>query len=167
MKRELHAAKHVAKKATIAPVSPKNRRLYAEFLNERIYGTITLLALNAGLLYAVDKNTPPHALLTVLSTAVGLWAASLIAEFLSYRVVHDKSMNRHQLGHIALAHRGILIAAVPALFMLALAVAEIVSLRTALVTSITLEISAMIVTVLRSSKTQANSFRTALISVIV
>lgn len=140
---------------------------YAEFLRERIYGTITLLAVTIGILLDVPHYSIQHAFIVILTTALGLWAASIFAEYISYRVVHDHYMPASEVRRIVIVHRGILVAAIPTLFMIALATLETLSLATALRTAIVLDIAAMTVTIIQSASTRHNTIITTLISIAV
>lgn len=146
--------------------NPKNqsREKRAAFVKERIYGGVTVLAVNVGMLLK-SGLTAEHALITIVSTIFGLWLASIFAAVLSYRIVHDKNMPREEFIHELTIHRGLLLAAVPSILMFSLAILELIAVRTAIIADICLAVIAMTVTILRSSKTKNNSFSTALISV--
>ncbi|MBA9001162.1 hypothetical protein [Thermomonospora cellulosilytica] len=59
----------------------------AERLKERIYATITIVAVLMGLFRSPDISHADAALVVVI-TAVGLWAAMLSADWQVYRIVH-------------------------------------------------------------------------------
>lgn len=75
------------KKKLLKPLvtHPKNqgREVQAAFAKERIYGSVTILAINASMLFK-SGLTAEDAIITVGSTIVGLWLASMFAEVLSY-----------------------------------------------------------------------------------
>lgn len=152
-----HRVKSVVKQPKPSEMS---RELLAEYLRERIYGLITLLAINIGLFAAVDHLTTWAAVVTVVSTVVGLWGAALFADVMSYRVLHDKSMPTAEFRHIFIAKRGILVAAISTLFFLILAAIDIVSLRNALLIDIILSALALLVILIRSAKTSSNTWLT-------
>lgn len=158
------------KKETLKPLvtrpSNQGRRKRAEFVKERIYGGVTILALNAGML-AKGGFTAEQAFITIASTIVGLWLASLFASVLSYRIVHDKNMPREEFIHELTIHRGLLFAAVPSLIMFSLAIVGLIAIRTAIIADICLAVIAMTITIFRSGKTRSNSFATAAVSVAV
>lgn len=139
--------------------------LELQYLRERIYGSLTLMAVNLGLLLSVERITPTHALGVVLSTAFGLWGASLLAEYISYRVTHDASMPLSALRHEFIVHRALLLSALPSVIILGFVLLDALSLRTGLIIDVGLAIIALSVTVFRSAKTAQNSHSTALISV--
>ncbi len=142
----------------------QSREKRAAFIKEQIYGSLTLLAVNVGLLLE-SKASLSNALVTVTSTAGGLWLASLVAAVIAYRVVHDKKMPWSEFIHELTVHRGILVSAIPSLLMLGLASIELIEVRTAIIASIALGIVAMSVAILRSAKTSSNSYTTAFISI--
>jgi len=145
-----------------------SREYLAEIFRERIYGSITVLAVNIGLVLKInDGLTVRHAFITIIATIVGLWLAGIFSSVLSYRIVHQKNMPRKQFAHELTVHRGLLMAGWSTLIMLTLAAFGAVSLHTAILTDIILTITALTFTVLRGTKSGANTFITALISVAI
>lgn len=141
-----------------------SREQLAAVLKERIYGSVTILAVNVGLLLKADL-TLQHAYIAIISTVIGLWLAGLFAVVLAYRVVHDKNMPRREFAHEIAVHRGLLLAGVSSLIMLTLASAHVISLHAAIIADIGLTITAITVTILRAAKTSSNSVITAVISI--
>lgn len=138
---------------------------YAEFLRERIYGTITLLALVIGLLVEAQHISIRFAFVSIATTALGLWSASMFAEYISYRVVHDRYPPLQLLKRMIIVHRGILIAAIPDLIMIGVAALGVISLTTALRTSIVLAIVSMTITIVQSANTRHSTIITTLTSI--
>lgn len=153
-------------KPIVTNPSKQGRERYAAFLKEQIYGSFTLLAVNFGLLLKPDLKIS-NAFITVLSTALGLWLASLLASVIAYRVVHDKTMPRREFIHDFAVHRGLLVAAVPSMLMFGLAAFDLINIRTAVIAAISLAIVGMTVAILRSAKTRSNDITTAIISIAV
>jgi hypothetical protein len=109
----------------LADKSPRpNAEVYAEYLRERIYGSITLAGINLGLLLGVNHISVNHAFTTVITTSLGLWSASLFAEIVSYRIMHEKRMARGEIIHHVIVHRGILVAALPTIVLLTFSALE-------------------------------------------
>ncbi len=156
------------KKESLQPLitNPQNqgRKKKAAFIREQIYGSFTLLAVNFGLLLKTDLNVD-SAFITVTSTAIGLWLASLLASVIAFRVVHDKNMPRGEFIHELTIHRGLLVAAVPSWLMFTLAAIGLIEIKTAVIAALSLAIVGMTVAILRSAKTSSNSLITALISI--
>ena len=145
-----------------------NREHLAEIFRERIYGSITVLAVNVGLLLKVnDGLTVQHAFIAIISTIVGLWLAGIFSSVLSYRIVHEKNMPRSQFTHELTVHQGLLMAGWSSIIMLTLAALSIISLHTAILTDIILTVTALTFTILRGTKSGTNTFVTALISIAV
>lgn len=69
-------------------MSDDERTLVAEMLRERIYATITLLAVVAALWQHPDEHQPLGAIGVILGTVVALWLATLVAARISYTAVH-------------------------------------------------------------------------------
>ena len=146
--------------------SKQGKEKLVAFVKERIYGSVTLLAINVSLLVH-EGLTVKYAFSAILATALGLWLASIFAAVTAYRIVHDKNMPREEIVHEFTIHRGLLFAALPSVIMLSLAAFEIIALKTAIIADISLAIVAMIITIMRSAKTSSNSLQTALISVLI
>lgn len=142
-----------------------NRKVYGEYLSERIYGSITLVGINLGLLLNVDHIDVRHALNTVITTALGLWAASLFAEYMSYRVMNNSAMPKKELLHHIIVHRGILVAAIPTLILLGLASIDAIGLRAALLTDIILALIGLAVLVVRAAVTATSNVQTTVITI--
>lgn len=142
------------------------RELHAEFIRERIYGAVTLMAVSAGLLFVYDDITVGHAFSVITSTALGLWAASLFAFFMSHRLVHDTPMNRKEAWRGIIAHRGILVSATAPILLLLVAATGLIEVQTALTAQIVLVIASMIFLSLRSTNPETR-LRDSIISVLV
>lgn len=142
-----------------------NREHLAAIFRERIYGSITVLAVNVGLLLKVEDGlTVRHAFITIITTIAGLWLAGIFSAVLSYRIVHEKNMSRAELAHEFIIHRGLWAAGWSTIIMLGLAALSVISLHTAILADIILTITALTFTVLRGTKSGANTFITTLIS---
>ena len=60
-----------------------------EYLKERIYWSITLLAVDLGIYAHIDNTTVGQAFWIIITTVLWLWLASLFAELLSYKVFNE------------------------------------------------------------------------------
>ncbi|MCA9338383.1 hypothetical protein KC949_02395 [Candidatus Saccharibacteria bacterium] len=113
-----------------------NPDMLAEVLRERIYATLTLLAVMVGLWQHPGDHSALGALGVMFGTVVALWLATIIAARMSYRIVHsgDEFESKwHEVGETA---SGLLLPAVaPALFVL-ISLTGIISLKTALLVGI-------------------------------
>lgn len=79
---------------TLQDLTPAMREAVAENMKERIYSTITLLALMAAMWQTAAEHTIKGAIISLVGAAFGLWLATLIATRMSYRAVHGKSIDR-------------------------------------------------------------------------
>lgn len=136
----------------------------ADYFKERIYGAVTLMAVNIGLL-AQRNITTEHALLTVIATIAGLWLATLFASATSYRIVHGTDMPRKDITREVIASRGLLSAAISSVIMLLIALTGLIHVQTALTTDIILTLVTLTFIILRSARVMANSWLTGIFSV--
>ena len=109
--------------------------LASEFLKERIYATITLIALLATLWQAADHFTARGAALSVFGTTIALWLAVGIASRMSYHVVNGKRMSAKAYWQILRSHAALLIPAAPVLIMIGISALGLLSLTAALMIS--------------------------------
>ncbi len=144
--------------------SDQSKVKYIAFMEERIYGTVTLMAISLGLLVQPGLKAS-SALGIIISTAFGLWLAGLFASITAYRIGHDKAMPRSEFFHELTVHRGLLIAAVPTVLMLLIAFYELIEVRTALIASLSIAAITMIALIVRSANTARNSFKSTAIIV--
>jgi bacteriorhodopsin len=119
----------------IEKLSKEEAELVTEFLKERIYATITLIALLATLWRAAEYLSPLNAALSVAGTVVALWLAIGIASRMSYQAVNGRRMNIRVYGQILRLHSALLVPAFPVLFLIGVSAIGIVSLETALFSS--------------------------------
>jgi len=101
-----------------------------ELLKERIYATLALLAV----LLTLDaaSTSPLKASVIVLGTALSLWAASLVAGVMAYRVVMQQNTPEHRFRRQLVLHSPLLAAAVFPLLMIGFAAAGFWSLAAAI-----------------------------------
>lgn len=159
----LNSVKAETLKPLITKPSRQGVEKRAAFLKERIYGSVTLMAVNVGLLFQ-PRLTVDHAFVIIISTTLGIWLASMFSAVMAYRLTHNKKMQLDQIIHELAIHRGLLLAGLPSIIMLSLAALEFIHLRTAILADITLAVVGMTVAILRSAKTSTNTLQTALIS---
>jgi hypothetical protein len=102
----------------------------AELLKERIYATFILLAVL--LTINVQHTSAYHVVVTISGTALSLWAASVVASRMSYRIVMRKNETDRMRLRMKLAqHRPLLYAAAFPLFVNILALMHIISVARA------------------------------------
>jgi TRAP-type C4-dicarboxylate transport system permease large subunit len=117
-------------------LTPHMREVVAENMKERIYSSITLLAVMAALWQNADHHRSLGTIASILGAAVALWLATLIATRMSYRAVHGKSISRSAYAKTLFASSGLLAPAIPPILIIAISgVTGWYSLKTALMAS--------------------------------
>lgn len=106
-----------------------------EYLKERIYWSITLLAVDLGIYAHIDNTTVGQAFWIIITTVLWLWLASLFAELLSYKVFNESLCDgkRKEEFHNSL---WVLSSSAMSLFMLWLAFFSIITLKSAILWAI-------------------------------
>lgn len=144
--------------------SEQSKAKYIAFMEERIYGTVTLMAISIGLFFQPGLKAS-SALGIIVSTAFGLWLAGMFAAVTAYRIGHDKTMPRSEFFHEITIHRGLLFAAFPTVFMLLIALYGFIEVRTAIIASLAIATITMVAVIIRSANTARNSLSTTIIIV--
>jgi hypothetical protein len=98
----------------------------AELLKERIYATFVLLAVL--LTIDVTHTTPFRAVVVLGGATLSLWAASLVASRMSYRIVMKRIESDRKLNLRLAQHRPLIYAALFPVFMATLALIHVISL---------------------------------------
>ncbi|MFE4453517.1 hypothetical protein [Streptomyces sp. NPDC056796] len=115
------------------PSAEETAGTLADRLKERIYATITMIAVVVGLSLS-DAGTV-GALATVLTTALGLWLAALVADQQAHRTVHRHLATGHDLRRMLYVSSPLLSCAAGPAVMIALAALDVLSLPAALMTA--------------------------------
>ncbi|MEV4787239.1 hypothetical protein [Streptomyces tuirus] len=102
----------------------------AERLKERIYATITMIAVVVGL--SIGDVSALGALATVLTTALGLWLAALVADQQAHRTVHRHLATGRELRRMLYVSSPLLSCAVGPSVLIALAALDVLTLHAAL-----------------------------------
>ncbi|WP_431683462.1 hypothetical protein [Kitasatospora sp. KL5] len=121
-----------------------NLEVRTEQLKERIYATITMVAVVVGL-SAVDHLGTWKAASAVLATALGLWLATLVADQQAYRIVHRRVASGHELRRMLFVSSPLLLSAVGPLLLIAAAGIGLMSLHSALLAAAGLSVAALFV----------------------
>ncbi len=118
-------------------LTPQMREIIADNMRERIYSSITLLAVMAALWQNAQHHTHIGAIASILGAAVALWLATLIAIRMSYRAVHGKGISRREYSRTLFAASGLLAPAAPPILLIALSgLTHLYSLKSALMAAI-------------------------------
>ncbi|MFJ8595201.1 hypothetical protein [Streptomyces sp. NPDC093598] len=102
----------------------------ADRLKERLYATITMIALVVGL--SLGDVGSLGAIATVLTTALGLWLAAFVADQQAHRTVHRRVATGHELRRMLYVSSPLLSCAVGPAVLIALAALGVLSLDAAL-----------------------------------
>ncbi|MEU0741183.1 hypothetical protein [Streptomyces sp. NPDC006134] len=105
----------------------------ADRLKERIYATITMVAVVVGL--AMSEVGAVGAAATVLTTALGLWLATFVADQQAHRTVHRGFATGHALRRMLYVSSPLLSCAAGPAVMITLAALDVLSLHAALLVS--------------------------------
>ena len=112
---------------------PSSTRAHiAENMRERIYATITLLAVIAAHWQTVTHHSVRGTVLAIAGAVIALWMATLISARMSYRAVHGKIVESTEYRRIMFTSAGLLAPAVTPIILVLLAVTGLYSLATAL-----------------------------------
>ncbi|MFH8759076.1 hypothetical protein [Streptomyces atroolivaceus] len=118
-------------RSDLSPESAAGAR--AGRLKERVYATITMIAVVVGL--SVSDAGTTGALATVLTTALGLWLAAFVADQQAHRTVYRHLATGQDLRRMLYVSSPLLSCAVGPAVMIALAALDVLSLSTALMTA--------------------------------
>ena len=121
------------KKLNLHTMSDDERTSLAEMLRERIYATITLLAVVVALWQHPDEHQPLGVIGIILGTVVALWLATIVAARISYTAVHGEAIHKEpKYLEATRAASGLLTPAGPPIFFVLLSMSGLFSLKTAL-----------------------------------
>lgn len=115
-------------------LTPAVREAVAENMKERVYATITLLAVLA----ASWQHTTSikSALIAIAGTVIALWLATLIAARMSYRAVHGRTIELREYRKFIFTSSGLLGPAIAPILLIMFSSTGLYDLKTALVGSI-------------------------------
>ncbi|GAB7110703.1 hypothetical protein JCM4814A_90200 [Streptomyces phaeofaciens JCM 4814] len=99
-------------------------------LKERIYATITMIAVVVGL--SLGEVSSLGAVATVLTTALGLWLAAFVADQQAHRTIHGHLATGHELRRMLYVSSPLLSCAAGPAVLIGLAALDVLSLDTAL-----------------------------------
>ena len=108
----------------------------AENMKERVYATITLLAVITALWQSANEHTAIGALASIVGTAVALWLATLVAARMSHHAIRGRGMTMREVKKLLFSSSGLFAPVlVPAIFIF-FSMTGRISLRTALFTGV-------------------------------
>ncbi|MGY0020803.1 hypothetical protein [Streptomyces sp. cg35] len=123
-------------------VAQERADLLRERLKERIYASLTLLAVLVGL---AQSGHPTHvgAVVSVAVTALGLWLATLVADLQAHPVAHGRMPRLPEIRHTLFTSSPLLTSAAGPLLLIGLSAAGVMELTTALWISVGSEVAAL------------------------
>ncbi|MEU9715006.1 hypothetical protein [Streptomyces sp. NPDC047976] len=119
-------------------------RFAAARLKERIYATITIISVVIGLRASAHVDAAGAAA-TLLTTAVGLWLAAVVADQQAHRVVHGRLATGHELRGILSVSSPLLLSAVGPLVLVASAALGVMRVDTALLAAAVVSVTGLFV----------------------
>lgn len=129
------------------------REQFAENTKERIYSTITLLAVVTALWHSSAHHSALGTLGAIIGTVVALWLATLMAARMSYRAVHARGMPLETYRNMFFSASGLLAPAAAPVFFVLLSMTGMFELHVALfVSMIVLLLSMFLFSVLGSRR---------------
>lgn len=143
------------------------REQFAENTKERIYSTITLLAIVTTLWHTSAHHSPLSVLAGIVGSVVALWLATLMSARMSYRAVHGTSIPTSEYRKIFFSASGLLApAALPSLLVIA-SMGGLFELKTALFASmIVLLLSLFLFSLMGSRRVYQSKSKVLIISLI-
>lgn len=111
------------------------REHLAENMKERVYATITLVAVIAALWQTAEHHSMGGILASIGGTALALWAATIIAARVSYRAVYSRSMNGGEVTKLFFTSSGLLAPAIFPVLLVLFSTTGILSQKDALFAS--------------------------------
>ncbi len=98
-------------------------------------------------------------LVTILTTIIGLWLASLVSDILAEKLIHPKEqIPRHELGEMYRNSKGILHSSQMTIFVLILSMLGVMPIKSAMFTTIILGSFQFVAYILLTSTYQDRSF---------
>lgn len=117
-------------------ISAEERHEFAELLRERIYSTITLLAVVIVLWQHASNYTAWGVIGIITGTVGALWLATIIATRMSYRIAHDDNELEEHYQKAASSASGLLTPALLPSVLMLVSMTGLISIKTALLMSV-------------------------------
>lgn len=110
-------------------------KINREYLKERIYGSITILALNLSIYANIEKTNLANAFFAIITTSIWLWLASIFSESISGKVL-DENKSKKERKENLINSLWILASTKMSIVMIIIAFLWFINLKTAILTSI-------------------------------
>jgi hypothetical protein len=115
--------------------TPVMREHVAENMKERVYATITLLAVIAVHWQHADSYSIKAVEFGIIGTVVALWLATLVSVRMAYRAVHGRSIQLRDYRHLIFTSSGLLAPAIIPMILVLASGTGIYSMKTGLMAS--------------------------------
>lgn len=135
----------------------------AELLRERIYSTITVLAVMAILWQHAGEQNALAVIGTIAGTVFALWVSTLVASRMSYRIFHDETELEVHYRKSTQAASGLLAPAVVPIFLIVVSMTGVIELKTAIIAGIISLLLSLFLFSLMSGRKLARSVPTLLL----
>ncbi|MEV7563130.1 hypothetical protein [Streptomyces sp. NPDC089795] len=120
----------------------RDPRFAAARLKERLYATITMISVVIGLAGSEHIGAAGSAA-TVVTAAVGLWLAALVADQQAHRVVHGRLATGHELRRMLSVSSPLLLSAAGPLVLIGSAALGVMEVDTALLISAAVSVAGL------------------------
>lgn len=148
------------------PVSA--REIIAENMKERVYSTITLLAVLVTMWQHAEHHSHFGTVAGIVGAVVGVWLATLIAVRMSYRAVHGRPIDRKDYVRTFFTSSGLLAPAITPILIVTLSgVTDWFDLKTALAASMVVSLlSLFLLSYSAGRKIYENTWRLLFVSIL-
>jgi len=145
-----------------------SREIVAENMKERIYSTITLIAVLTAMWQSAGNRSTFGVIAGIVGAVVAVWLATLIAARMSYRAVHGKPIDRRDYSRTFFTASGLLAPAIPPIVIVLLGGATgWYSLQTALLAAMIISLfSLFLLSFVAGRKIYDNIWRLLLVSTL-
>jgi hypothetical protein len=104
----------------------------AENMKERVYATITLIAVITALWQVSELHTFKGVLASIGGTVVALWLATLVSARVSHHAIYGKSMDHSELRRLIFTSSGVFTPAIVPVILVLLSGVGLMSIKNAL-----------------------------------
>lgn len=125
--------------------SPEMLERVTENMKERIYATITLLAVIAAQLHEIESRRALGVAASILGATVALWLATMVAAHMSYRAIQGKTMPLTEYRKRIFDNSGLFAPAAVPVFLMLLSAVGLISLKFAVIGAIVALLVALVV----------------------
>lgn len=120
----------------IQNMTPEMKEVVAENMKERVYSTITLIAVLTVMWQNAGSHSARGTVAVILGSVIALWLATLISIRMSYRAIHGKAISMSGYRRALFSASGLLAPAViPILIVAVSGITDWYSLKAALLAS--------------------------------